>query len=190
MNNRVEKNKKVSEKEIHLVNDPIQFFLENKRDSVWEKNKEKWKVHFRLQLKVLKLFIDNQADEKHLVSFAYRLGLGYWGVGKQGGIPSGVYSLNALTQENSKKTNDHFIGAKLIGKTVHEAFEACNFSEDQMVENWLYENIWLWATVSVTQEEHQSGNISKSVDNLEMKKRMEHYVNVSPLVTFKKRKKH
>ncbi len=187
MNQTVQKRKKSTEKDIHLVNDPIKFFIENKRDNVWEKNKEKWKVHFRLQLKVLKLFIDNQADEQHMASFVYRLGLGYWGVGKQSGIPSGILSLNAVTSENTKKTDDHFIGAQLIGKTVHQSFEACGFNEDHMAEQWLYENLWLWMTIKVTQEEHRSGNISKSVDDLELKKRMEHYVNVSPLVTLKKR---
>lgn len=188
MNQSLKKTKKAAEKEIHLVNDPIKFFLDNKRDSIWEKNKEKWKIHFRLQLKVLKLFIDNSADEKHLGSFVYRLGLGYSGLGKQGGIPSGVYSLNALTSDKTKKTNDHLIGAQLIGKTVHQAYEACNFDEDYMVEKWLYDNVWLWMTIKVTQEEHKSSNISKTVDNLEMKKRMEHYVNVSNLVTYKKTK--
>ncbi|MBM3442842.1 MAG: hypothetical protein FJX89_09100 [Bacteroidetes bacterium] len=186
MNQTIKKGKKSTEKDHHLVKDPIQFFIENKRDGVWGKNKEKWKTHFRLQLKVLKLFIDNQADEKHLVSFVYRLGLGYWGVGKQSGIPSGILSLNAVTSENTKKTDDHFIGAQLIGKTVHEAYEACDFNEGHMVDHWLYENLWLWMTIKVTQEEHRSG-ILKTVDGLELKKRMEHYVNVSPLVTLKKR---
>lgn len=187
MNQTIQKGKKSTEKEIHLVNDPIQFFIENKRDSVWEKNKEKWKTHFRLQLKVLKLFIDNQADEQHMASFAYRLGLGYWGVGQQGGIPSGIFSLNAVTSANTKKTNDHLIGAQLIGKTVHEAFEACDFNEDHMVEYWLYENLWLWITVRVTQDEHKNCNISKTITNIEEKKMLRHYINVSSLVTLKKR---
>lgn len=169
------------------VNDPVNYFIENRRDAIWDKNKTEWKNCFRLQLKTLKLYLDNNADERLLNSFVYRLGLGYWGIGKQSGIPSGITSLEALSKEGVKKTNDHMIGAQSIGKKVHQVFETCGFDEEYMVDNWLYENLWMWMTIKVTQQEHNSKNISKTITDIEEKKMLRHYINVSPLVTLKKR---
>jgi len=111
--------------------------------------------------------------------------LGYWGIGIQGGIKSGITSIKALSKESVKTTNDHVIGAQSIGKKVHEVFEAYGFDEDKM-ENWLYENLWMWMTIRLTQEEHKSSNISRTITDIEEKKMLRHYINVSPLVTLKK----
>ena len=46
MNQTTQMRRKSTPKDIEIVNDPIQYFLDNKRDSVWKKNSEKWKVHF------------------------------------------------------------------------------------------------------------------------------------------------
>ena len=184
------KNQSFSVKKSHLnlqpVNDPVNYFIENRRDVIWEKNKTEWKKCFRLQLKTLKLYLDNHADERLLNSFVYRLGLGYWGIGKQNGIPSGIASMNALSNEEVKKTHDHMIGAQSIGRRVHEVFEVSGFDEEYMVNNWLYENLWMWMTIKVTQEEHSSKNISKTITDIEEKKMLRHYINVSPLVTLNK----
>ena len=165
-----------------LVNDPIAYFIEYKRDKLWKKNENEWKSCFRLQLKTLKLYLDNNASNRLLYSFVYRLGLGYWGIGKQGGIASGVISQASLSGEGVKKTDDHVIGAQSIGKKIHEEFEACNFDEDYMVNTWLYHNLWMWMTIRVTQNEHNSKNISKAITNIDEKKRLRHYINVSPLI--------
>jgi hypothetical protein len=179
---------KVRKKElIYLpVNDPVTYFIKYKRDLVWGKNKAEWKNCFMLQLRTLKLFVDNNANEKLLNSFVYRLGLGYWGIGKQSGISSGIISEKALNQKGIKKTDDHLIGAQSIGRSVREAFELCDFNEEYMVNTWLYENLWMWMTIKVTQEEHSSKNISKTITNIEEKKMLRHYINVSPLVVLKK----
>jgi hypothetical protein len=186
MNKKQSVSAKKNQLNFQPVNDPVKYFIENRRDAIWEKNKTKWKSCFRLQLKTLKLYLDNNADERLLKSFLYRLGLGYWGIGIQGGIKSGITSIEALSKESVKTTNDHVIGAQSIGKKVHEVFEACGFDEEYMVDNWLYENLWMWMTIKVTQEEHNSKNISKTITDIEEKKMLRHYINVSPLVTLKK----
>lgn len=175
---------KRTEKIMVYVNDPIEFFNKNRKNLLWSKNQTNWKYHFRLQLKVLKLFIDQDANEKHLASFVYRLGLGYWGLGRQAGLSSGILSEKAAYNPKAKKTNDHVIGAQLIGRIVHETFVNSNFNEQYMVNTWLMENLWMWMTIQVTQEEHSS--ISKTVDNLDHKMSMLHYQNVSRLVTLQK----
>ena len=168
------------------VTDPVSFFINNKRDKIWKKNETEWKSCFRLQLRTLKLYLDNNADERLLNSFVYRLGLGYWGIGKQSGIPSGIASMDAISKDGVKKTNDHMIGAQSIGRKVHEVYADTGFDEEYMVNNWLYENLWMWMTIKVTQEEHNSKNISKTITDIEEKKILRHYINVSPLVTLKK----
>lgn len=169
------------------VSDPVAYFIQNRRAKLWQKNSEKWKHHFRLQLRVLKLFIESNASERHIAAFVYRLGLGYWGIGQQSGITSGIISLDAL-ETTGEKTSDHLIGAQLIGKIIHEAFVACNFDEDHMADKWLFENIWLWMTIKVTKAEHHRNNILKTVNDLEGKMRLAHYVNVSKLVVKMKTK--
>lgn len=184
LKNNTSKSQRATEKIMVKVDDPIDFFNENRKNLLWSNHERDWKYHFRIQLKVLKLFIDQKANPKHRASFVYRLGLGYWGLGKQAGLPSGIISENAATNPDVKKTNDHVIGAQLIGKTVHEAFVSCNFDEEYMVNSWLKENLWMWMTIQVTQEEHR--NISKTVENLVHKKAMSHYQKVSRLVTLQK----
>jgi len=184
LKNVTSKSRKVTEKIMVKVDDPIDFFNKSRKNLLWSNHETDWKYHFRIQLKVLKLFIDQDASEKHRASFVYRLGLGYWGLGRQAGLSSGIISEKAATNPDVKTTNDHVIGAQLIGKTVHEAFVSCNFNEEYMVNAWLMENLWMWMTIQVTQEEHRS--ISKTVDNLDHKKAMLHYQNVSRLVTLQK----
>ena len=94
--------------------------------------------------------------------------------------------MDAISKEGVKKTNDHMIGAQSIGRKVHEVYAATGFDEEYMVNNWLYENLWMWMTIKVTQEEHSSKNISKTITDIEEKKMLRHYINVSPLVTLKK----
>jgi hypothetical protein len=168
------------------VQDPVAYFIEHKRDKIWKKNQTEWKNCFRLQLRTLKLYIDNNASERLMNSFMYRLGLGYWGIGKQNGISSGICSLDALSRAGVKKTDDHLIGAQCIGKTIHAAFESCGFDEEYMVNEYLYENLWMFMTIRVTQDEHKSCNISKTITEIEEKRMLRHYINVSPLVTLNK----
>lgn len=175
--------KKNQAKSLVMIVDPVQYFMENKRDAFWTKHESKIKQIFLLQLKALKLYIDNNADPQFMQSFAYRLGLGYWGLGKQGGITSGIFSMDTLKVKKGT-TRDHLIGAQLIGKTVHESFLISGFDEDYMVNTWLYQNIWLWMTIKVTKEEHHPDNISKTVMDVELKKNMHHYKKVSPLVAY------
>jgi len=184
MRNIPSKIRKTTTKIMVNVDNPIEFFNKGRKNMFWAKNETNWKYHFQIQLKVLKLFIEQDANEKHIASFVYRLGLGYWGLGRQAGLSSGILSEEAASNPKAKKTNDHVIGAQLIGKTVHEAFVNCNFNEEYMVNTWLMENLWMWMTIQVTQEEH--ANISKTVDNLDQKMGMLHYQNVSRLVTYQK----
>ena len=48
-----------------------------------------------------------------------------------------------------------------------------------MVDTWLYENLWIWATIFVSKEEHKNENIRINADTIEDKRFLRHYLNVS-----------
>ena len=119
--------------------------------------------------------------KKQLEQFVYRLGLGYFGVGKQGGLPSGLVTENTLVK-GVKTTHDHLLGAVKIGEKVHSEFEKNDFDIDYMVNEWLYENLWLWMTIKVTKEEHRKDNILRNEHTIEDKLLLKHYKKVSNLL--------
>lgn len=155
---------------------PIEFFNKNNRIFYWAKNQVSYKRWFKKQLKHLLLEIEEGSTEKELNSFMYRLGLGYYGIGKQGGIPSGV-----LTEESKlhKNTDDHVFGVVEIGKYIHQEFKEHGYDIEYMVEQWLYDNLWLWMTIKVSTKEHKKENIIRNKHTIEEKKLFRHYKNVS-----------
>jgi len=166
----------------------VEHFTNKIQPRLWEKNKLEYKAVFRLQLKVLKLYIDEenlQEDpktwEKMLRSFVYRLSIGYFGVGKQAGLSSGVFTL-ATTKNGTKSTNDHLFGAVAIGQRIHDEFVKCNFDIDYMVENWLPSNLFLWMTIKISNEEHSKDSVIRDGNTIEEKMNLLHYHNVSQLM--------
>lgn len=160
----------------------IEYFNKNRRDVYWKKNESEYKINFRIQLNNLKVNLsDKNIPKKNIEKSIFRLGIGYSGIGTQNGLSSGIKSKNTL-KPNVKTTHDHLIGAKQIGEIVHKEFEKHNYDIDSMVNEWLYENLWLWMTIKVTSEEHNKNNILRDMTDIEQKLNLSHYVNVSELI--------
>ena len=164
------------------VGDLVDYFNNYKRVKVWELKKNDWKEAFKFQLLILETYLVHGASEKMMKSFMCRLALGYYGIQCQGGITSGIISSDAIDLPSSQTTADHIFGAVEIGKTVKDAFEASGRNINYMVEEWLYDNLYLWMTIRVTKEEHKSSNIIKNGHTIEQKRKMMHYKKVSTLI--------
>ena len=161
--------------------DIIACFNENKRDSYWTTNGEKCKSLFRRTLKHLLLEIE--LTDNNVSNNYYRLAIGYdlgIGVGTAG-ITSGIKSKEARQLPSKQTTADHLIGTVQIGKYVHSEFEKNEFDIEYMTEVWLYENLWLWMSIRVSNKEHHKDNILRNVNTIEEKLELKHYVNVSEI---------
>lgn len=158
---------------------PIEYFNLNSRGKHWSKNENTYKRWFRKQLKHLLVEIEDESTERELASFMWRLGLGYWGIGRQSGLVSGIKTKDSLT---NSYTNDHVFGTVEIGKYIHREFKKNNFDIDYMVNQWLYDNLWLWMTIKVSKKEHKKDNIQRNSHSLDEKKDLKHYKNVSELI--------
>ena len=161
--------------------DIIACFNENKRDSYWTANGEKCKSLFRRTLKHLLLEIE--LTDNNVSNNYYRLAIGYdlgIGVGTAG-ITSGIKSKEARQLPSKQTTADHLIGTVQIGKYVHSEFEKNEFDIEYMTETWLYENLWLWMSIRVSNKEHHKDNILRNANTIEEKLALKHYVNVSEL---------
>ena len=149
-----------------------------RREIIW-KEKKKLKKFFRANLKILKYFDDNpdifDTDFPAKSGF-YKNGIGYRGIGKGGGFTSGFHSKDTLSSK--KTTNDHIIGATTVGQYVHIILKDNQHNIDWMVEEWLYENLYLWATIKVTKEEHKPENIKRSINIKNIKKTVEEKSNL------------
>ena len=168
--------------------DVVDHFNKNVSPKLWNKNEVQFKAIFRMQLKVLKLYIDEKqlhvdtkTWERMMRSFVYRLTIGYFGVGTQAGLSSGVFT-KATTVKGAKSTNDHLFGAVAIGQIIHDEFVKCNFDIDYMVENWLPSNLFLWMTLKITIEEHSKDCVIRDGNTIEEKMNLLHYQNVSELM--------
>ncbi len=164
------------------VADVVDHFNGFKRDKLWQNKKEQWQASFRLQLLILKTYIDHEASDSMMQSFMYRLALGYFGLQCQSGIPSGIFSAATVGLPSHQTTGDHIFGAVEIGRTVKDAFEKSEYNMEYMLNEWLFENLYLWMTVKVSKEEHKSSNIIKNKNSIEEKRKMMHYKSVSELM--------
>ena len=169
--------------------DVVNHFNKNVSPKLWKKNEIQYKAIFRMQLKVLKLYIDEKqlhvdtkTWERMMRSFAYRLTIGYFGVGTQSGLSSGVFT-KATTVKGAKSTNDHLFGAVAIGKRIHDEFVKSNFDIEYMVEVWLPSNLFLWMTLKITIEEHSKDCVIRDGNTIEETMILLHYQNVSELMT-------
>ena len=152
------------------------YFNKNRRDHYWKPNKEKYKRFFRRKLMELKIAIDLNTSEADLKLDTYRA-LGYMGIGTQSGLSLGIKSEDTI--RTKKKLADHVIGTVQIGTFIHSECEKYNWDFDYMVDTWLYENLWIWATIFVSKEEHKNENIRINADTIEDKRFLRHYLNVS-----------
>ncbi len=163
------------------MSEPIEYFNSHTRPKLWSENEKDYKAWFKFQLGILDLAISNNLPENFFRRFVYRLGIGYFGVGKQSGLSSGICT-EAAAIPGTGTTPDHLFGATEIGKHVHQEFLKHKCDIDYMVNTWLYENLFLWMTVKVSKDEHKIENIARDEHTLDQKMCLEHYVNVSELI--------
>jgi hypothetical protein len=156
--------------------DVKEYFNKHRREHYWGENKRKYKRFFKRKLIDLKNAIDLETPESDLKLDTYRW-LGYMGIGTQGGLSLGIKTQKSI--ETRKKLGDHVIGTVEIGRYVHRECEKNNWNYDYMVNTWLYENLWIWATIIVSKCEHKNENIRIDANSIEDKRFLKHYINVS-----------
>ena len=158
----------------------VKEFNKRRRDIIWEKKEYDIKFIFREKLEVLE-FKDNRNHGKQGMKSFEQVGIGYNGLGTT--FMSGIQSEASVGLSSKMTVNDHIIGTLLIGKHVHYILKKSNYNIDWMVNDWLYDNLFLWAKIKVTKEEHQKDNILRnSKHTIEQKLNLEHYKNVSNLI--------
>jgi hypothetical protein len=156
--------------------DVKKYFNNFRRDYYWEKNKIKYQRFFYRKLIDLKNAINLNTPEADLKLDSYR-GLGYMGIGTQNGLSLAIKTEDAI--KTNKKLGDHVIGTVEIGRYIHKECENNKWDYDYMVNTWLYENLWVWSTISVSKAEHKNENISIDANTIDEKRFLKHYKNVS-----------
>lgn len=161
-------------------------FNESRRDKIWFKDEIPMKASLRFKLTLLEM-IDNLPEfivpDKYLEGEFYRLSLGYRGIGKNSGFVSGIQSKDSIGLPPNLITKDHLVGSTEVGRYIHKVFKESNYNIDWMVDEWLYEHLFLWATVKLTKKEHHKDNVLRnSSHTIEQKLNMEHYIDVSELI--------
>lgn len=120
-----------------------------------------------------------------------RLLLGYYGIPfnltpKRCNLSS--EAANLFSDQKGKTTNDHVVGVTDASIHIINEFrkdlpdnpweDLCWVSEriKYMCNDWLPENLWLWAQCRVTREEHKADNLKREVKkDIEYKLNLEHY---------------
>lgn len=161
-----------------IKTDFARIFNERQRDTRWNTKRDIIQTAFIQNLMVLKFADENQFEEKWMRSFQ-RLAIGYNGVGCS--FQSGIQSDDSIGLSSNETTHDHLLGATEVGIYVHELFKEKNYDIDFMLNDWLYEHLFLWATVKITREEHHKDNIIRNKHDLKQKLNLEHYLNVSDI---------
>ncbi len=95
---------------------------------------------------------------------------------------SGVQSKASKRLPSSHTVDDHLFGTQLIGEYVHKVLKKSNYNIDWMVDEWLYDHLFLWAKIKLTKKEHHKDNVIRNEHTIEQKLNLEHYKNVSKLV--------
>ena len=134
--------------------------FEPARDEKWKINQVKYEYNFQLACELL-IPIRKRFD----LELKHKFGKDY------------IYDVS----------DDHVLGATLIGETVEKAIEMSNWNPKLLIkEGWLHDNLHLWGMVRVTKEEHHKDNIVRNKHNLNEKLNFEHYktINIDDLVLY------
>ena len=166
--------------------------FESARNKNWKINQVKYEYNFELACELLipiRKRFDLTMNDYELAQNQYKCWLkntmGYRGIGSSG-INSGLCSKNALELKYKfgkdykyDVSDDHVLGATLIGETVEKAIEMSNWNPKLLIkEGWLHDNLHLWGMVRVTKEEHHKDNIVRNKHNLNEKLNFEHYKSI------------
>ena len=160
------------------------FKTKGRKQDLWKKDEVKFKKWLKSNLILLKVMDENPTDfdMNYKDKAFYRLMIGYYGVGYGNGFSSGLLS-NDASVKGIPTTTDHWAGASKVGEYVHMIFKKSGYDIDWMLNEWLYDNLHLWATIKVTKEEHKKENIIRNGHTLEEKNKLKHYINFSGLKT-------
>jgi hypothetical protein len=120
--------------------------------------------------------IDSEQDEYSDTYFRLMIGYGIFG---NKGIKSGIYTEDSISFK--KKTDDHLLGAWKIGETAFIAYCNSGFDNEYMKNVWLYENLYFWMSITVSNKEHNE-NILRNKNTIEEKLQFKHYDGVSSLL--------
>ena len=173
----------------------------DKKDAMWSENGEDMRINFHRTLIMLKAGMDfdltlpkhlfdkhRQINDRGTCPFIQfnRLLIGYNGLGYHiTPTRCGLMSEASVGVDSSKCTKDHHMGVTKVGIQVVNAFEACDFDFDYMVNEWLYEHLHYWFTIRITKEEHKKENLSRNEHSVEEKENFVHYNegNIKVIVT-------
>jgi hypothetical protein len=85
-------------------------------------------------------------------------------------------------QYQSLLTKDHIIGVTLVGWLIHNIIQdmlkdniVVEDIVNYMVDEWLPDNLFLWAEANLTTKEHKSENLKRDNHTLQEKINLEHY---------------
>ena len=53
------------------------------------------------------------------------------------------------------------------------------YATEKQITDWLYENLWIWSTITVSKAEHKNENIQIDSNSIDEKRHLKHYLNVS-----------
>ena len=165
----------MAKKIIHKVSalNFIQEFNKIKRDKYWEKNEQKWKTKFKEALEILQLTLKRRHSTDRIRNIQ-RLILGYSAFCSQRGLPSGIESFeSSISSKSIKRTSDHVFGATMIGEQIIVELTKRNYDIDYMVNEWLYKNLYLWMTITLTKDQHDF--IPRNIHSFKEKLKLVHY---------------
>jgi len=157
----------------------VKLFNKLKRDDVWDNRGERIRRRFRMQLERLKAVVGKYSDEE--IMKVIQSDIGYNGLGSQ--FYSRVISQEALNNPDQLMSKDHYFGAMTIAEVVLKSFKESELDIDYMVDEWLYEHLYLWATVKITRVQHKADNLPRHVHTYEQKLNDEHYQEAGIIIT-------
>jgi|TARA_B100001964_G_scaffold232868_1_gene289327 hypothetical protein len=166
-----------------------ELFNIHKKDNLIKLYKIRIISNFRSAVLQLKAIIDDDYDicNNQLKGWT-RLTMGYRGIGFNNGVYSNLKTKQTVNKNNKEITFDHVIGATLCGEVVKEVIQTSNYNHSYLINNWLFDNLYLWGTIKVTKKQHNKNNILRNKNSLTEKNNLDHYKNITinDLITDKK----
>ena len=156
-----------------------QLFNIQKKDELIKLHKDRIISNFRsafLQLQAIQN--DDYGVCKNQLSGWLRLTMGYRGIGFNNGVYSNLKTKQTLNKTNKDLTFDHVVGTTLCGETVKKVIEQNNFDIEYLLNNQLFDHLYLWVTLKVTKEQHKKDNILRNKNSLSEKLNLDHYKNI------------
>ena len=168
------------------VENIVEYFNTRRREECWAKVSDFQKEQFIEFLEIVKIVLIDKRGEydnngvclletndgmSKSAKPYFRLLIGYEIFGNAG-IKSDLYTEDSMS---SKSTEDHLLGATKIGETVFIAYCKSGFDNEYMKNVWLYENLYLWLTITVSSNEHNNHISKDQTFTIDDKRLLKHY---------------